>query len=73
MTMFKDVQRDDPLKKCLDYALQARRNAVKIQDFNKEYNAIADRCESFAMKLLDKCTTKHEVRLLQKHKERLAL
>jgi transient receptor potential cation channel subfamily C protein 6 len=60
----QDVERHDPLKKCLEYSLQARRYAGKIQDFNKEYNEVAQKCESFAMKLLDKCTTKHEVQTL---------
>jgi len=60
----QNVERDDPLKKCLEYALQAKRYAVKIQDFNKEYNQVASNCEVFAMNLLDKCTTKHEVQTL---------
>ena len=44
--------------------LQARRYASKIQDFNTEYNKVAQKCESFAIQLLDKCTTKHEVQTL---------
>lgn len=60
----QNVERDDPLKKCLEYSLQAKRYATKIQDFNKEYNQVASNCEAFAMNLLDKCTTKHEVQTL---------
>ena len=50
---------DDPMKKCLEYALQAKQYANKIQDFNREYNEVAAKSENFAIKLLDKCTTKH--------------
>ncbi len=60
----KDMYKDDPLKKCFEYARQARINADKIQDFTKEYMDIAKRCEEFAKGLLDRCTTKHEVQTL---------
>ncbi len=60
----KDMYKDDPLKKCFEYARQARINAAKIQDFTKEYMDIATRCEEFAKGLLDRCTTKHEVQTL---------
>ena len=60
----KDIYKDDPLKKCFEYARQARINATKIQDFTKEYMDIAKNCEEFAKGLLDKCTTKHEVQTL---------
>ena len=105
---------DDPMKKCLEYALQvmtdrteqidykkpahlssklivslvqftmhkickpqsyfnclmqARQYANKIQDFNKEYNDIALKCETFAISMLDKCTTKHEIQTLLQTKE----
>ena len=54
----------DPLKKCFEYARMARRYAGKIQDFNKEYMDISQKCELFAKGLLDRCTTKHEVQTL---------
>ncbi len=60
----KDMYKDDPLKKCFEYARQARINAAKIQDFTREYMDIAKRCEEFAKGLLDRCTTKHEVQTL---------
>ncbi len=60
----KDIYKDDPLKKCFEYARQARINAAKIQDFTKEYMDIAKKCEEFAKGLLDRCTTKHEVQTL---------
>ncbi|XP_059082516.1 short transient receptor potential channel 5-like isoform X3 [Tigriopus californicus] len=60
----KDIYKDDPLKKCFEYARQARINADKIQDFTKEYTDIAKKCEEFAKGLLDRCTTKHEVQTL---------
>lgn len=44
----KDIYKDDPLKKCFEYARQARINAAKIQDFTKEYMDIAKNCEEFA-------------------------
>ena len=44
----KDIYKDDPLKKCFEYARQAKINATKIQDFTKEYSAIAKKCEEFA-------------------------
>ena len=55
---------DDPMKKCLEYALQAKQYANRIQDFNKEYNDVAAKSENFAINLLDKCTTKHEIQTL---------
>jgi len=60
----EDVEEDDPMKKCLDYALQAKQYANKIQDFNKDFNDIAEKCENFAIKMLEKCTTKHEIQTL---------
>ena len=54
----------DPLKKCFEYARMSRRYAGKIQDFNKEYMDISQKCELFAKGLLDRCTTKHEVQTL---------
>jgi len=60
----QNVEMDDPMKKCLEYALQAKQYANKIQDFNREYNAVAAKSEDFAIKLLDKCTTKHEIQTL---------
>jgi len=60
----ENVDEDDPMKKCLDYALQAKQYANKIQDFNKDFNDIAEKCENFAIKMLDKCTTKHEIQTL---------
>lgn len=60
----KDIYKDDPLKKCFEYARQARIFSTKIQDFTKEYMDIANKCEDFARGLLDKCTTKHEVQML---------
>ncbi|XP_023347418.1 uncharacterized protein LOC111716208 [Eurytemora carolleeae] len=42
----------------------ARRYANKIQDFNSEFNAVADKCEQYAIELLTKCTTKHEIQTL---------
>eukprot|EP00095_Tigriopus_kingsejongensis_P000985 maker-scaffold39_size501901-snap-gene-2.9 protein:Tk00985 transcript:maker-scaffold39_size501901-snap-gene-2.9-mRNA-1 annotation:"short transient receptor potential channel 5" len=60
----KDIYKDDPLKKCFEYARQAQINATKIQDFTKEYTDIAKKCEEFAKGLLDRCTTKHEVQTL---------
>ena len=44
----KDIYKDDPLKKCFEYARQARINANKIQDFTKEYMDIAKKCDEFA-------------------------
>ena len=55
---------DDPMKKCLEYSLQAKQYANKIQDFNSQYNDVATKSENFAIKLLDKCTTKHEIQTL---------
>merc|ERR1739838_901996 len=52
------------MKKCLEYALQAKQYANKIQDFNREYNDVAAKSENFAIQLLDKCTTKHEIQTL---------
>ena len=49
--------------------MQARQYANKIQDFNKEYNDIALKCETFAISMLDKCTTKHEIQTLLQTKE----
>ena len=43
----EDVEKDDPMKKCLEYALQAKQYANKIQDFNKDFNDIAEKCENF--------------------------
>ena len=43
---------------------QARRYANKIQDFNSEFNEVADKCEQYAIELLTKCTTKHEIQTL---------
>jgi len=60
----QNVEMDDPMKKCLEYALQAKQYANKIQDFNREYNDVAAKSENFAIKLLDKCTTKHEIQTL---------
>jgi len=60
----QNVEMDDPMKKCLEYALHAKQYANKIQDFNSEYNDIAAKSENFAIKLLDKCTTKHEIQTL---------
>ena len=60
----EDVEKDDPMKKCLEYALQAHQYANKIQDFNKDFNDIAEKCENFAITMLDKCTTKHEIQTL---------
>ena len=60
----QDVEEDDPMKKCLDYALQAKQYANKIQDFNKDFNDIAEKCENFAINMLEKCTTKHEIQTL---------
>ena len=60
----EDVEADDPMKKCLDYALHAKQYANKIQDFNKDFNDIAEKCENFAIKMLEKCTTKHEIQTL---------
>lgn len=59
-----DVELDDPMKKCLEFALQSRRYADKIEDFNKEYIEVANKCENFSIELLDKCTTKHEIQTL---------
>ena len=52
------------MKKCLEYTLQAKQYANKIQDFNKDFNDIAEKCENFAIKMLEKCTTKHEIQTL---------
>merc|ERR1712106_414573 len=60
----QNVEMDDPMKKCLEYSLQAKQYANKIQDFNREYNDVAAKSENFAIKLLDKCTTKHEIQTL---------
>ncbi len=60
----KDIYRDDPLKKCFEYARTARILAAKIQDFTREYSDIAGKCDDFARGLLDSCTTKHEVQTL---------
>jgi len=60
----QNVEMDDPMKKCLEYALQAKQYANRIQDFNKEYNDVAAKSENFAINLLDKCTTKHEIQTL---------
>jgi len=62
--MSQDLETDDPMKRCLEYSLQAQHYADTIQDFNKEYEEVASKCESFAMTLLDKCTTKHEIQTL---------
>ena len=60
----EDSEKDDPMKKCLEYTLQAKHYANKIQDFNKDFNDIAEKCENFAIKMLEKCTTKHEIQTL---------
>jgi len=60
----QDITTDDPMKKCLEYSLQARHYATTIQDFNREYIEVSQKCDAFAMKLLDKCTTKHEIQTL---------
>merc|ERR1712106_544366 len=60
----QNVEMDDPMKKCLEYSLQAKQYANKIQDFNSQYNDVATKSENFAIKLLDKCTTKHEIQTL---------
>lgn len=59
-----DIHEHDPLKTSFEYARKARSSAGKFQDFTKEYLDIAEKCEDFAKKLLDKCTTKHEVQTL---------
>jgi len=60
----QDVENDDPMKKCLEYSLQARRYATEVQDFNTEYNEVANKSVDFALGLLRKCTTKHEIQTL---------
>ena len=60
----QNVDDDDPMKKCLDYALQAKQYANNLQDFNKDFNDIAEKCENFAINMLEKCTTKHEIQTL---------
>jgi len=60
----QDVENDDPMKRCLEYSLQARHYANTNQDFNREYLEVAQKCDNFAITLLDKCTTKHEIQTL---------
>ena len=58
----QSIAEHDPLKRSFEYAQEARSYALKIQDFTKEYTDIAQKCEDFAKSLLDRCTTKHEVK-----------
>lgn len=60
----QDLDTDDPMKRCLEFSLQARRYATTIQDFNREYLEVSQKCDNFAIKLLDTCTTKHEIQTL---------
>ena len=59
-----DVESDDPLLKCLEYSVQANHYANTIQDFNVEYSEVERKCEDFATKLLNQCTTKNEIQTL---------
>jgi len=60
----QDLETDDPMKRCLEFSLQARHYASTIQDFNREYLEVSQKCDNFAIKLLDTCTTKHEIQTL---------